>query len=348
MSTAISPSDIESNVSTTKPQAPKRRAPSLTDVSKLIAPSRRKIGDVKVVKRPAKTAAMELNVHYGLDPELTLYSLEQKRIVSAIPVLKCDKHNPIDLGDGVKFHADNTLAEFSMRPETTGPALVKSMRVSFQKMQDYLGKQYRLLPKASHVYPDEDLVPSHSVDPMQIGCEDSFLCWGQCLKPTNGFVGGLRTGSFHLHLGHAKLLEFEHRLNAIKLLDIYLGLSSVVFDKDETARARRALYGVSGEHRLPIWGIEYRVMGPFALRSPALVELVIDIAEYALDAMREGRQDEIIGMIHPEEVERAINTCDVPLARRILTQLEFPKALMQRVELDRGELDMYREWSIKV
>lgn len=41
----------------------------------------------------------------GSDPELFLYDTEQKKIVSAIPVLgKHDKYNPIDLGDGIKMY----------------------------------------------------------------------------------------------------------------------------------------------------------------------------------------------------------------------------------------------------
>lgn len=321
----------------------KRSAPaSIADVAKILKPKTKRIADLVRTKR------LDLRPAFGLDPEMMIFDTEQDRIVSSIPILKRDKHNPIDLGGGARFYSDNCLAEFSMPPETTAQALIKSMRVVFQRMQNHLGDRYRLIPKAAHEYPAEDLVPQHGVDPSVIGCECSYSAWDMAVNTPTPFQSGLRTGSFHLHLGHDLLKEFKHRIAAIKLLDLNLGMASVIFDRDETARARRQYYGGPSEHRLPDWGVEYRVMGPFALRSPALVELVIDIADHALNAMREGHAPEVIASIDVDEVKAAINTCDVKLARKVLKQIGFPAALMKRVEMDRGELDMYQEWGLKV
>lgn len=307
----------------------------------------RQIARPKRIADLVKAREIKMDVTWGLDPELFLASSSTGQIVSSIPVLKCSKHNPIKLTDGAKIYADNCLLEFSMPPAKTKQDLVTRMRKVFQDIQHTVGNDYRLVAQAAHTFDDSDLVAAHGVDPLVGGCEPSYNIYRMEVNQPPDFKGGLRSGSFHLHLGHKRLKDFKTRVSAIKLLDIYLGCANVIFDRDPTAAQRRAIYGSASEHRLPVWGAEYRVMGPYALRSPSLVELAIDVANHALVPLRQGYEADVIKTVDPVKVQHAINTCDPKVAKEVLTQAQMPAGLMERIEMDRGELDLYAEWDLK-
>lgn len=281
----------------------------------------------------------------GSDPEIMCYSVEEKKIVSSIPVLKRDKNNPIDLGDGIKMYADNVLIEASFPPSKNRASMVKLMRTVFTRMQEKLGDKYRLLPKAAHVYSNKELKAEYGIDPMIGGCDPSFNVYRMEINDIPNFQGGLRSGSFHIHLGHNRLLDFDTRVSAVKLLDIFLGCSSVIFDKDETALNRRDLYGKASEHRMPPHGVEYRCLGPWSLRSPKTTALVLDLADYALESLRSGKELDIINSVDENNVQEAINTCNPVLAKKVLVQAGMSGELMTRVEAS-YKPDFYKDWKI--
>jgi len=287
-----------------------------------------------------------LKFEAGTDPECMILDVEQNKIVSSIPILKRDKHKPIDLKDGFKCFCDNVLIECSVPPAKNKKEFIKNLRTVFTRMQETLGDKYKLMPKASHVYDKQDLEPSYNIDPMEIGCHPSINVYAMEQKLPPAFNGGLRTGSFHLHFGHKLFKDFQTRLNTIKLLDIYVGLSSIIFDKDESSAARRQLYGEAGQFREQKWGLEYRVLSPYALKTPKLVDLVYDLADYSFNHVRHGTDKAFVNSFNADKIQKAINTCDVELARKLLSQVGMPKELMERVEENYGELDMHKQWAI--
>ncbi len=107
----------------------------------------------------------------GSDPELMLWDRHQGRIVSSIPVLKQDKHNPIDLGDGAKMYADNVLVETSFPPSESKAGFMQRVRSVLVKMSNHLGDRYELLPKTAHIYDDRELSDQKS---KESGCNDNF------------------------------------------------------------------------------------------------------------------------------------------------------------------------------
>ncbi len=82
------------------------------------------------------------------------------------------------------------------------------------------------------------------------------------------------------------------------------------------------------------------------MKSPKLVDLTLDLADYAFGPIRRGKELELINAIDGAKVQKAINLCDAALAEEVLVEAGLPKALMARVKKDRGELDMYSEWGL--
>lgn len=297
----------------------------------------------------AKNKKLGFSYTLGSDPELMLYSMAEKRIVSSIPVLKRDKHNPIilDEANGIKAYADNVLLETAFNPCKSKDEMLERFRVVFQNIQNHLGDKYKLVPKAAHEFPMEDLKEAYGINPMQIGCDPSYNAWLKQINNPGEFQSGLRTGSCHFHIGNDKLTDFNTRLDAIKVLDIYLGCSFVIVDKDPTSRDRRTYYGQSSEHRPCDYGLEYRVLSPYVLKSPKLLGLALDIIDFSMQHIKNDTAKQIIESVDSDMVINAINKCDLSLAKSVLTKAELPLSLMKRIEDNYGELDLYKEWSIK-
>ncbi len=282
----------------------------------------------------------------GADPEIFIRSVEENRIVSAIPVLKRDKHNPIRLKDGIKFYADNTLAEFAFKPVNNTDEMMKTLKTCFVRMQEKLGDKYRIVAKAAHEFLPEDLKPAFGIDPQEIGCNVSYDAYKVSARDPVAFNDGFRSGSFHLHFGHSRLKDFQTRLDAVKLLDIFVGCSSVIFDPDPGSIARRARYGVCGEHRLPPWGLEWRVLSGGVLRSPKTTRLALDLSNYALNFIRRGKEKDLINAMDSTKVQTAINTCDPKLCEEVLTAASLPKALMARVKQPYSQEELAVQWGV--
>jgi len=263
----------------------------------------------------------------GSDPELMLWDRNKKRIVSSIPVIKQDKHNPVDLGDRAKMYSDNVLVETSFPPADNKGDFLRTIRSVLGKMHNHLGERYALIPKAAHIYDESELKEKKAAES---GCNDNFDVYLRRKGPPPPFTSGLRTGSFHIHVGHEELLDPEAKDKMVRIMDIFLGCSSVVFDGDETSPMRRALYGKAGEFRPTSYGVEYRVLGNFALRSPKATELVVDLVEHCMDVTLQGKVDSILAKINPTDVQHAINDNMKGLAKAILIKAGTPASFIVR------------------
>ena len=280
----------------------------------------------------------------GSDPELMIQSRKSGKILSSLPILKRDKHNPIDLKNGIFMYADNILAEAKFPPVTTKAEFVGLFKTAFARMKEYLGADYTVIPLASHLYDDSELTDDKA---WEIGCTPNFNAYEEAMNPIAEFENGLRTGSAHIHVGNEKLCDFDLRHKAIRLLDIFVGCSSVIFDKDvEASKARRKYYGASGEFRPTPYGLEYRVLSPFCLKSPQLVELVFDLVDYTMSLVESGKADEVLTRVDSKKVRKAIDQCNIGLARKALVAAKLPTELFQRVETDYDTTDFDKNWGI--
>jgi hypothetical protein len=282
------------------------------------------------------------SITFGADPELCLFDKRQKKIVSAIEVLKNDKKNPIDLGDGIKMYADNVLVEMAFPPCDDHKQMVARLQTAFRAAQENLGERYVLIPKASHVYDDSEL---NNPGAWKIGCEPTFDAYGEKMNDPGEFTNGLRTGSFHIHLGNDKLTDFNTRHRAIKLLDIIVGCASIIFNKDESSLARRKLYGKAGEFRPTPYGAEWRVLNNFALRSKELTELVLELVNYAMGIIIDGKENDFIKAVDEKLVRKAIDTENKELAEQILNTINLPAKYMARIKKN-YEQDFNKAWEI--
>lgn len=250
----------------------------------------------------------------------------------------------MDLGDGIKAYADNVLVEASFPPCESKEQIVTMLGNVLGRIQERLDKlgNFKLVPQAAHIYDKDQLTDKTA---WECGCTPNFDAYGECMNPSPEFSSGLRSGSFHIHLGNKTLTDFDIRHQAIRLLDIFVGVPSIVFDKDKSSGARRALYGKAGEFRPTPYGLEYRVLGNFALRSPKMTNLVFDLVNYAMGHVEIGNCKDVISRFDSKMIQRAINDGDKKLASAIVRKSGLPSNLVTAIH-ENYDADMYKAWKI--
>ena len=115
----------------------------------------------------------------------------------------------------------------------------------------------------------------------------------------------------------------DHRARLVPLLDIFVGNTAVLLDQTdkEGAIERRKHYGRAGEYRLPVYGLEYRTLSNFWLRSSHLMSFMMGLARFAAGILNEcivynnNLEDWLVKRIDIDKVVEAINTNDAALAR---------------------------------
>jgi hypothetical protein len=285
----------------------------------------------QVIKETPQPKKMQYTL--GSDPELCIQNRKTGKILSSIPILKHDKHDPIDLKNGIFMYSDNILAEAKFPPVSTKAEFIGVFKTAFERMKKHLGDEYTVLPLASHLYDDSELKEEEA---WAIGCNANYNGYKEAMNPIVEFENGLRTGSCHIHVGSDILTDFDLRHKAIRLLDIFAGCPSVIFERSalEESKARRKYYGQAAEFRPCAYGLEYRVLSPFCMRSPQLMDLVYDLVDYSMSIIANGKEDEVLARVKAKDVQFAINECDVSMARKVLVAAELPKELLERAEAE--------------
>jgi len=138
-----------------------------------------------------------------------------------------------------------------------------------------------------------------------------------------------RSGGGHIHFGD---YEYTNRPGQVKkalknvqvmvpVLDIILGNTMVLIDRDRGNRERRKTYGRAGEFRLPSYGLEYRTPSNFWLKSPVLFSLAFGLARLAVQLVVESDREnnyvkELLSRVDMEDIHDAINRNSALKARR--------------------------------
>lgn len=241
----------------------------------------------------------------GADPEVFL--AEHGKIVPAVGRVPGSKEEPHKTEHGW-VQPDNALAEFNIAPAATRDEFLFSIRAAMGDLYQYGD----VVIQASHTFTRKELLAA-GPSVFQFGCDPDFCAWNGGApnrRPIAKAVGGLRTAGGHIHIG-AQVAQERH-LDVIKGCDVLLGLPSLYFDDDTM---RRTVYGKAGAFRAKSYGVEYRTLSNFWLRTQDLTAWAYDQSIrvlYELDTLTEFCAE------HGDAVQRAINTSDAALGRELL------------------------------
>ena len=248
----------------------------------------------------------------GHDGEVFLRNPKTNEFVSSIGLIGGTKEKPLPiphLGQGFALQEDNVTVEFNIPPATNSQAFISSISSALSEIRRRafaLGLEVAI--DSSAEFPSSELEHPNA---RTAGCTVDYNAWTMLensrpdLSKTN-----LRTSGGHIHIGtNAKPFA------VIRACDYFLGIASVVLDKDHQ---RRKLYGSAGSFRFTPWGVEYRSLSNFWLKDPTLMSWVFDAT---LGAVREASRsgiDTTFMMNHSGSIQNIINEGKVDLAYRFI------------------------------
>lgn len=248
----------------------------------------------------------------GADPEVFLIDQKSGQFVSSIGKIGGTKHQPRQLERmGFALQEDNVAVEFNIPPTRTLEDFVEAIQWSIKRISDEVipqGWDVTITPAAE--FSDAEL--QHPSAHMA-GCDPDYNAWTKRMNPRPQVAAGnLRTGAGHVHIGVEPKPKFS-REAFIKSLDLNLGVGSVLLDFDIL---RKQLYGKAGAFRPTSYGLEYRVLSNFWLKSKELTEWVYK-QTHAAYSMVEQRGEKFFDDIG-SEIQECINTSNKTMSKSLM------------------------------
>ncbi len=263
------------------------------------------------------------NLTIGSDPELFLFSELENRHIPAIGLIKGTKEKPMAITtEGHATQLDGVACEFNIPPCTTKEDFVKHINFVKSYINDTIAKPNQLVisKQASAEFTSEQL---NCKEGQEIGCTPDIDAWNLTMNSPQAYTSNLRAVGGHVALGYTGHNQ-EWSLELTKIMDLFLGVGSVLLDKDTQ---RRALYGKAGSMRFTKFGLEYRSLSNFWIFDDKLIEWVFENTVKAVEFFNIG------GIItNEQEIQDCINTCNKDLAREIIEDYNIPMPVINELE----------------
>lgn len=281
----------------------------------------------------------------GADPEFFLK--KGNKFIAAIPHIKGSKDEPESLPCGGTIQRDNVAVEFATVPAKDGKDFVEKVRSCIKDTLKIIPDDHSLIAVPSAHFDEDQL--GHA-EASEFGCDADYNAYtvSENEKPWCG-DGNLRSCGAHIHIGCLDddggiieglkfLTEFNGKIDAVKAMDLVLGITSTILDASEAAIKRKELYGKAGCHRPTSYGVEYRVLSNYWMKSPELVMLIDSLTRDAMALIARGELYDVLDLVGEEDVQKIINSGDVEAASVILEK--YIKPILNPTSLDFLEMCM--------
>jgi hypothetical protein len=272
--------------------------------------------------------------YFGCDPEL--FIAQGQRIIGAEKAIP-ETGLPAIVLDGVQV-------ELNPQPEPCRANLINNISAAMKTLSRHLESKDKTLSISFRqvIEVDKQELDSLGEKAKILGCAPSRNAYDMSASiRVNPAAYMKRSAGGHIHLGlnyhsgsptyspswkepplQAALKEHKERL--IPLLDVLLGNTCVLLDRDPSNVERRQVYGRAGEYRLPAHGLEYRTLSNFWLRSSRWTSFVLGMARMAVNVLANELTTEkayqwpavttLLELIDMEHIRTAINTNNFDLA----------------------------------
>ncbi len=254
-----------------------------------------------------------MNWTIGTDVEFCLE--KNGKLVSAVPLLppddKADK-----LPHGTVFH-DNVLAEFTIKPANSKDEFVQNILANIKALTNKLApSKVKLKIVSSARYSRNELNSSQA---KIFGCSPDFDAYELIVNQVafEADETDLRTAGGHIHVAHPVLEDPYKIIEMIKLMDLFLGVPSILKDSSSEAKERRNLYGKAGAHRPKNYpGCEYRTLSNFWVKDKKHIEWAYNQTQRCLELLLQNETVTTLGF-DEQEIRRIVNEADGEAAKAI-------------------------------
>jgi Phage phiEco32-like COOH.NH2 ligase-type 2 len=280
-------------------------------------------------------------ITFGSDPELIIVKSDSEELKSAIKVLKGHgKYNKLPITASQAMFYDNVLLEFNVDPAHTLAEFRTNLLTCLDFANKVLAEQgCRLETRASATFPESEC---DDEDAFVFGCDPEYCIYNLSpqgailpVKPPSLPKGNtFRSCGGHIHLGHPiATVDRGNPPMVVRLMDAFLGATSLLIDQDKSSGARRKLYGGAGTHRITPYGLEYRTLSNFWLNSPMLVEIIYKLTRMVVQLALVSPKI-VDSFISPKELQDLINNGRVGDAKALYekTSKVLPRELQALIE----------------
>lgn len=272
-----------------------------------------------------------ISVNFGCDPEIFLAKGGQvigaERVIPEeglnVPTRGSNNYDLKDEGrKGIVL--DGVQVELNPKPSNCRGLLGNELAAAFKALKKHLATLDGISASFTQVVEvDPKELEGLSAKAKALGCQPSENIYNSyATVGIDGTTNGQRSAGGHIHLGLAGDLH-KHRERLVVLLDVLLGNTSVLIDRNPLNAQRRKNYGRAGEYRLPTHGLEYRTLSNFWLRAWPLTSGVLGISRLAVNVLAsslygefKGAEEILLRSVDIEAIQHAINTNDVKLAKQ--------------------------------
>lgn len=222
----------------------------------------------------------------GADPELFMKSPNTGAFVSAHDCVPGTKYEPFKVPFGA-IQVDGTALEFNIDPAHTVDEFVNNINAVRKTLESYV-PGYNVVAEPVALYDKDYFMWEVPAEAHTLGCDPDYNGWTGDQNPRPDPSGKpLRTAAGHIHIGWGEGFDvfdsdhFKYCARVARQMDYYLGIYSLIWDKDPT---RRELYGKAGAFRVKPYGMEYRVLSNRWLASEELMRWVYDSTQIGMAA----------------------------------------------------------------
>lgn len=184
----------------------------------------------------------------------------------------------------------------------------------------------------------------------RFGCNPTLNSSETNPKRVTGLRERFRAAGGHIHVGYTKTKLMSDINKIVEVMNIVVGNTCVLVDRDPDNARRRINYGRAGEYREKPYGLEYRVLSNFWLKSYTLWSMASILVRNSLAIHNAGLSDELISRFDIKKVRQAINENDFELAREnFLILSDFLKEHNAFGNgLSAGRVDKFYRWATSV
>jgi len=220
-----------------------------------------------------------------------------------------------DMSEGFCVQEDNVSVEWNVPPTSRKSVFVSYVKVMRERVAKILNTMELDISTAASVSFDKKEL-SHP-NALVFGCEPDYDAWTkrENRKPHSDDEC-LRTAGGHIHVGTGEV----GMLAGIRMMDLFLGVPSVLLDDSPESVKRRELYGKAGAMRPKPYGFEYRVLSNFWTFEDYLVKWVFDNTQLAMNKAVTGEVDKETAA----KIQKCINTGDKELAQELIKEHDIP------------------------
>lgn len=224
-----------------------------------------------------------MSITIGTDVEFFLG--QNGSFVSAYGLFPGTKHDPYEVIDGA-VQVDGVAAEINTLPTTNFHDFKSNIVLVMNQLQSMV-PQYEFI-KDTTVNIDFSVVPEES---LVLGCDPDFDPYDEDMNTCGVQDAPYRSAGGHVHIGGiftsdmTSAEKYSRAIRLARLLDKYVGVYSLLWDKDDY---RRSTYGKAGNCRLKDYGVEYRCLSNAWLFNDNIMEFIYSQIHKAVKALDAG------------------------------------------------------------